>query len=230
MHNIISLKEKALLLRRKGKSYGEINQVLGLHKSTLSTWLKNLPLSKKVKARNINKAKVIWAKNISEFNKIRSEKYQKDTQLLIKKFSSEIPLPTDRDLFFTGVSLFWAEGGKREKWKVVFVNSDPQMIEVMMKFFRKICKVPEAKFILVLHLYPNIDEADAKSFWSKITGLNLTQFRKTQTKITISSKYKRPINRLPYGTLHISISDASLNKKMKGWILGLSQQINNMPG
>lgn len=230
MNSLISPKEKAISLRKKGKSYGEINKILGLAKSTLSTWLKDLPISQKVKAQNIHNAKVIWAKNITDFNKIRSEKYQKDTELLIKKFSSEVPLLTDRDLFFVGISLFWAEGGKREKWRVVFVNSDPLMIEVMMRFFRETCNVPEEKFILVMHLYPNIDEKNAKSFWSKTTRLPLTQFRKTQTQITSSSKHKRPVNRLPYGTLHINISDANLNKKMKGWILGLGQQFNNMPG
>lgn len=230
MNSVISPKRKAIILREKGKSYNEINKILNIPKSTLSTWLKSNPLSEKIKKANINRAKIVWAKNIVDFNKKRSEKYQKDTQLLMEKFASETPKIFDHDLFFIGLALFWAEGGKREKYSVRFVNSDPIIIKAIMRFFRKICYVDNTKITLIIHLYPNIKEETAKEFWSKITGLPLTHFRKSQTQISKSSKHKRPVNRLPYGTLHITIGDAYLNKKLKGWILGLSQQFNNMPG
>ncbi len=230
MNSLISSKERVISLRKEGKSYGEINKILGLPKSTLSTWLKDLPISKKVREKNINNAKSVWAKNIIEFNKLRSEKYQKDTQLLLDNFSLQVPLVSKDILFFIGLSLFWAEGGKREKWSVIFVNSDPIMVKAMMRFFREVCFVPEEKFRLRMHIYPNIDENEAKEFWSKITKLPLTQFGKSQTQISKSSQHKRPINRLPYGTLNIRIGDASLNKKIKGWLLGLGKQFNNMPG
>lgn len=226
----ISSKKQAIKLRAQGKSYNEINKLLGVPKSTLSTWLKDNPLSEKIKKININRAKIVWAKNIVDFNKKRSEKYQKDIHLLMEKFAREIPMIADRDLFFIGLALFWAEGGKREKYSVRFANSDPTIIKAIMCFFRKICHTDNKKVTLRIHLYPNVEEIAAKKYWSKITGLSLTQFRKSQTKISKSSKHKRPINRLPYGTLHITIGDAYLNKKLKGWILGLSQQFNNMPG
>jgi len=89
MNDIIGPKQKAISLREEGKSYGEINKILGIAKSTLSTWLKDLPISKKVKTQNINKAKFVWADNIKRFNQLRSEKYQKETQLLIKNLVQE---------------------------------------------------------------------------------------------------------------------------------------------
>jgi len=226
MNDIIGPKQKAISLREEGKSYGEINKILGIAKSTLSTWLKDLPISKKVKTQNINKAKFVWADNIKRFNQLRSEKYQKETQLLIKNFSLEVSSLSNRDLFFIGLALFWAEGGKREKWNVRFVNSDPMIIRSIMRFFREVCNVADEKFTLNMHIYPNIEENEAKGFWSKVTNLPLTQFRKSQNQISKSSKFKRPVDRLSYGTLHINIGDANLNKKIKGWILGLSQQIN----
>lgn len=223
---IIGSKEKALKLRMQGKSYNEINKLLGIPKSTLSTWLKTLPLSEKVKKRNISKTKLIWAKNIIEFNKFRSDEYQKSTRRLINNFAKDVPSISRRNLYFIGLALFWAEGGKREKWNVRFVNSDPQMIQAIMRFFREICGVSDEKFTLRIHLYPNIQEKVAKSYWLKITKLQEDQFRKSQVHISGSSKGKRPINRLPYGTLHINIGDAHLNKKIKGWLLGLNLQLN----
>lgn len=226
MNNLISLKRSALQLRKQGKSYNEINKVLGIPKSTLSSWLKNLPLSETVKNRNIQKAKLIWAKNITDYNKIRSLKYQEATKKLITKFAREVPALNKKSLFWIGLALFWAEGGKREKWNVRFVNSDPQIIQIIMLFFRKICKVSDEKFTLRIHLYPNIQEKVAKNYWLKITKLQEDQLRKSQVQISGSSKGKRPINRLPYGTLHINIGDAHLNKKIKGWLLGLNLQLN----
>ena len=230
MTTISSIKSEALKLRKQGKSYNEINNLLKIPKSTLSDWLKNYPLSEQIKQKNIQKAKLVWAKNIIAFNKRRSEKYKVKTKLLIEKYSKEVPKVFDRDLFFTGLALFWAEGAKREKFSVRFVNSDPLIVKVIMKFFRKICKAPDKQFRLSIHLHQNISEYEAKNFWAETTKLPKEQFRKSQTQISKASKRKRPFNQLPYGTLHIIINDTSLNKKIKGWILGLSKQFNIMPG
>jgi len=224
MTTISSIKSKALLLRKQGKSYNEINDLLKIPKSTLSGWLKNYPLSEKVKQDNIQKVKLIWAKNIIQFNKRRSEKYQKETLRILEEYAETVPSITRRDLFFIGLALFWAEGGKKEKWVVQFCNSDPLIIKVMMQFFRKICKVPAKKFTFRIHLHPNISKKIATKFWSQIAQLPITHFRKPQTQISQASKHKRPVHQLPYGTLHIRIGGAHLNKKIKGWLLGISKQ------
>src|SRR4030042_3344640 len=41
------LKHKAIELRKEGKTYGDIKQILNIQKSTLSGWLSNYPLTKK---------------------------------------------------------------------------------------------------------------------------------------------------------------------------------------
>lgn len=225
-----SIKTKTIQLRKQGKSYNEINKLLGVSKSTLSSWLKDLSLSRIIKKNKINSAKLIWSKNIIKYNKKRSKLYQAKVEKILNKYSKEVPKIDSQALFWIGVALFWAEGGKREKWTLKFVNSDAKMIQIMMKFFRKICKVTNKKIKLRIHLYPNIDESKTKKYWSQITKLSLKSFYSSQTQITKSSKNKRPFNRLPYGTLHISICDTNLVKKMRGWNLGLIKQINNLPG
>ena len=229
MKSISSKQSDALKLRKQGKSYNEINSLLKIPKSTLSDWLKNYPLSEHIKQKNIQKAKLVWANNIIEFNKRRSEEYKKKTKLLIEKYSKKTPKISNRDLFFIGLALFWAEGAKREKFTVRFANSDPLIIKIIMKFFRKICMVCDDKFKLQVHLHPNVKETDAKIFWTKVTELSKNHFRKSQTQISKASKGKRPSNQLPYGTLHIIIGDALLNKKIKGWIFGISKQFENLP-
>lgn len=225
MNSMVGLKNKAIFFRQKGKSYNEINDILGVPKSTLSTWLKDLSISKQVKFTNINKAKQIWATNIVNYNKLRSLKYQKEKEITLERYAKEIKVVDKKALFWIGLALFWAEGGKREEHSVRFVNSDPQIIKTIMRFYREICNVPSDMFRLRIYLHPNIKEAQAIKYWSKVTGIPENQYYKSQELISSTSKKKRNIHRLPNGTLHIYINDSALTKKIKGWIRGLSRKI-----
>lgn len=225
MVNNISSKKQAINLRKQGKSYSEINKVLGIPKSTLSSWLKDLPLSQQIRKDNISRAKIVWAKNIINYNRLRSIDYQKNQKKLIERYSKEIPQIDKQALFWIGLALFWAEGGKREKFSVRFVNSDPRIIKTIMRFYREVCKVPNDKFRLRIYLHPNIKESDVVKFWSEFTEIPKNQFYKSQELISSTSKRKRNFHRLPNGTLHVYIGDAGLSKKIKGWIRGLSLKI-----
>jgi len=69
MHNN---KEKAIQLRKLGKSYNEITKALNVPKSTLSTWLKDIIIPAKIKEKILKNAQKVWAKNITAYNKKRS--------------------------------------------------------------------------------------------------------------------------------------------------------------
>ncbi len=49
------IKEKAVVLRKKGLSYGEISKKLELPKSTLGVWLKDIKLNKTLKEKILQK-------------------------------------------------------------------------------------------------------------------------------------------------------------------------------
>jgi hypothetical protein len=109
------------------------------------------------------------------------------------------------------------------RWCVVFCNSDPQIVKLMMKFFRRVCNVPEIKFKPQIQIHPNIEENIAKQYWSKITGLPIQQFRKTLKQVSKSSKFKRDKQALPYGVFRLYISDVNLVHKIRGWLKGLAK-------
>jgi hypothetical protein len=93
-----------------------------------------------------------------------------------------------------------------------------------MKFLRKICHVPEDKFKGHVTVHPNVNIEEAEAYWSNLTKIPLTQFHKTTVIVSNASKGKRPANRLPYGTLAIFVYDTNLLNRIKGWILGITQQ------
>jgi hypothetical protein len=219
-------KNIAIGLRIKGNSYSQISQKLKIPKSTLSGWLKDIKLSpearNKISARVYKKSTeglIRRNKNQTILAKERSDKIREESQ-------KEVVNLMKNPLFVAGISLYWAEGYKKgafgSKWKSVdFANSDPEMIKLIMKFFRKILNVEDKKIKIQLLAHPNVDIEKSVNYWSRLTNIPKKQFIKTCCSISKSSKGKRDKKSLTNGTVHIRISDVSLFFKIIGWIDGL---------
>ncbi len=221
MHNN---KQEAIQLRKLGKSYNEITKVLNVPKSTLSTWLKDIRIPTKIQEKILKNAQKVWAKNITNYNKKRAFLINEKWQSFENKTSKDIKKISLEKLKIIGAALYWAEGHKKARWTVMFCNSDPNMVQLIMRFFREVCLISEEKFKPQVQIHPNVSEKIAKKYWSKISHLPLNQFRKTLKQVTKSSKGVRPKNTLPYGVFRIHISDVELVHKIKGWIKGLVEQ------
>ena len=217
-------KKQAIKLRQSGYSYNEISKKLKIPKSTLSGWFSRVNNLRTITKRNIEKAKKRWAANIIAYNKHRAKLAHKAWRETQNEAIQEIKKLSKQDLKLVGSALYWAEGYKRGKWNVIFCNSDPSMIRLMMKFFQKICKIPISKIKVQIQLYPNISVKSATNYWSGVTKLSFKQFLKPICQISRSSKLKRK-NTLPFGTLRIKINDVKLVNKIKGWISGLHKNI-----
>ena len=223
-------KKIAINLRKAGQSYLQISQAIGAPKSTLSYWLKNIKISKQAQEKISKRA---YAKSVDALikrNKNQTVIADLKAQDILKKSAAEAKKLINNKLFVAGVSLYWAEGYKKgaygSKYKSVdFTNSDPEMIKVMMNFFRKFCKLKENKFKLLLMAHSNMNIEKSILFWSDITKLPISQFTKTQTAISKSSKFKRSINSLLPGTIHIRIYDVAMFYKIIGWINGLKSNL-----
>lgn len=125
---------------------------------------------------------------------------------------------TKRDLFVIGVSLYWAEGSKKDG-KLAFVNSDPLMILLMYRWFQEVQKVPKEDFMPRIFINEmHRSRADVVlSFWSGLLKLpaeqfgNITFLKMKQKKVY--SNYDQY-----YGILSLRIRRSS---KLKYQILGL---------
>ena len=115
-----------------------------------------------------------------------------------------------------GAALYWAEGSKTKRGVVQFSNSDPRLIQFMMRFFREICKVPKKKFRGHIGLHPHLSTKRAEKYWSGVSRIPLNQFYKTTKQQSKASKGKK--DSLPFGTFNIKICSTELFLKIKGWI------------
>lgn len=170
-------KNQAIKLRKLGKSYSQIKAELGVSKSTLSLWLRDLPLPEK------------RLRELRDFNQVRIEKTRstklqtrkKRLQDVFEKVSNDIGYISERELLIAGFFLYWAEGGKTKTYSVTLSNTDPQMIRVFIAWI-KLLGGPIEKMYIRLHLYSDMSEDKEVNYWSKQIGVTKNHFRKSYIK------------------------------------------------
>jgi len=185
-------KQRAMRLRLKGRSYNEINRLLGTPKSTLSGWFSDLELPKEAKKRLSER---VYKKSIEKLikrNKLQSHEASKRARGIRSTAKGEVEDISSKELMFAGISLYWAEGYKRPivvngKTKthhpVSLTNSDPKLIKIYLRFIREICGVPEEKIRADVRIYEHQDEAHLLEFWSQTTNIPYDRFKSFQIEV-----------------------------------------------
>jgi len=228
------VRKKAFELRVQGYSYNEINRSLGIPKSTLSGWFKDLELSPEANKR-LDKRKRIGTEVLIKRNIKQTELAWDKASKIQSENAKQIKSLSKRDLLILGSGLYWAEGYKKLRVKngiertghqISFVNSDPLMIKVFIKFLIEILSTNPQKIVLVMRIYEGMDEKKCCRYWKKVTGLTTKNFRKSTYLVSISSQRKRPFNRLPFGTLAVQVFNTEKFNELIGFINGLKYDIN----
>ncbi|MCX5686650.1 MAG: hypothetical protein NTW09_04235, partial [Candidatus Omnitrophica bacterium] len=209
-------KEKAIELRKTGLTYNEIEKCLNISKSSLSSWLRDVPYvpTKDTRERrrlaSYNSGQVLHRRKLERVNQIMQSAKQEVKDLKVE------------DLKLLGTMAYWTEGSKTKDSLVQITNTDPIFIRFVLKWLREICEVKEEKLRVHLRIHPDTNKKDAENYWSKITGIPLAKFHKTTAKISGSGgrKYKK----LGHGVATITICDTDLYYRITGWIKGLQEK------
>lgn len=224
----------AFKMRIAGKSYNEINAALGIPKSTLSGWFSHLVMSDKAEARLKARTTMGTRHAFLKRNKLQTRHAEVRAKHAREKGRQNIRKLTRKDLEVIGAVLYWAEGYKRLHIRdgkermghsISFVNSDPEMIQIFIRFLCEVMTVDTAKIILSMRLYAHIREDVACAYWMTCTGLPRTQFRKTTYLVSAASKGVRPYNRLPWGTLQVQVFNTQKFHQLLGMIEGVKSRL-----
>jgi len=208
-HNL--LKVKAIELRKTGLSYGKIKKKLNVSKSTLSYWLKDVPLSEEQKKKLYTNKIAILTRGPN----CQKERRKKEIEKILTDAQSEISLPISFETYrFFGAALYWAEGTKGKSFEIT--NSDPIMIAFIVKWFKDIFGVSPKGLDARLNIYPQHNDLEIKKFWSDLTGIPLENFGKSFVK-PLNKNYKK--NNLYYGTIKIRVKRGTdMKYRLYGWI------------
>lgn len=181
-------KQKAITLRKKGYSYNEILREISVSKSTLSLWLGDIALSGAAKKRLENQFTIGQLKSqesIKNKTKVKEGYATKQAEKTLAKVS----FSREMKKVICGI-LYWCEGSKSTRGSVSFTNSDPYMIGKFLEFFRAGFQLHEKKFRVCVHLHSYHKKDTVLQYWSKVTGIPLSQFIKPHLKQT-SGMYKK---------------------------------------
>lgn len=208
----IKLHEKAIILRKQGKSYGEIKKELNVSKSTLSDWLKNYPLTNEqlLRLKNLIYLRVEKCR-ITRENK-RNERYE---QIQKEELDKWTPL-SKKELYLAGLFLYWGEGNKSLKGSISLNNTDPSVVNFFLYWLVKILNFEHKKIRVYVHLYNDMNIEEELNYWSKQLNLPRSQFIKPYIKNSTRSSLTQ--KGFGHGTCGIMVNNIRYKEKI---ILGL---------
>ena len=175
-----SQKQKAKSLRESGKSLQDIANNLGINKSTVSYWCRDIQLSesaiKKIKY-NGNAKSMAGLLRYSE--KKRDERIER-TNIHKEDGANLVGKLSDRDKFMTGLGLYWGEGYKESNGELGFTNMSPSMILFYIRWLHSFRVLKDDLiFRLTINDFFKKYDKNIKTFWVNLLSVNSDQFSKT---------------------------------------------------
>ena len=207
----MKLKEKAhaIRLRHEGMTLNEIAAQVGVAKSSVSLWVRDLPLSSKARARIVS-LQTAGQKAAQKINIERTQVKLLAARDEAKRIIQTLAITPDLALLSCSL-LYWCEGEKdKNDTTFTFSNSDSRLIRAFMKLMRRAFVLDERKFRVRMHLHEYHNEASQRKFWSEVTSIPEQQFSKTYWKPHTAKTIK---NGYP-GCIHIEYYDVAVARKI----------------
>ena len=200
------IKEKAIILRKKGYSLEEISKKLKISKSTASYWLSKIRLNQKAQDR-LKQRGILGQYKTILLSEIKRKKLFNKIRVDVKKDLSKISLSPKLARYICSI-LFWCEGSKNNYTTIKFTNSDPAMIKGFLSTFRLGFNINEQKLRALVHLHEYHNENKQIQFWSNVSKIPINQFFRSYNKPHTGKRIKNGYQ----GCLAISYHDAKLAK------------------
>ena len=200
-------RQQARQLRRAGLPLAEIAARLGVSKSSVSLWVRDVefePLPRRPRGRR-------RAPNALQRHK------QAEIDQLLTEGRARIGQLSERDFLVAGVALYAGEGAKRDG-AVKFANTDPRMVAFYCAWLRRFFEIDEARLRVRLYLHEGLDLAASVTFWSKVTGIPPSQFQKPYRAVPDPSIRRA---KHVHGCVSIDYSSSATHRSIMGLVAAL---------
>lgn len=210
-------RDEARRLRRElGLSINEIARIIGVAKSSVSLWVRDIPLTPEQKLK-LSKRKVDgvklnhWAaaeRNRRVFQEQR-ERYQQEGR---ERARLQDPL------HLAGCMLYWGEGAKGRNM-LSMANSDAALMQYFIRFLRECFEIPDEKLTVSINCYLNNDITlrEIEDYWLDVLQLPRSCLRKGQVNNQPQSSQQKG-RKLLYGTCTLSVYSTQLLQHVFGAI------------
>ena len=161
-------RKRARIMRCAGATYPEIAAALGVSKSSVSLWVRDIPYQQRLplsdEARITGAQRYFAQRRRVTFIERQNEKLA---------WANEIGELIDRELLIAGAVAYWAEGAKSKPWRpderVKFVNSDPGMILLFLRWLGLV-GIDRERLRYQVHIHESANIEKAERFWAGVVG------------------------------------------------------------
>lgn len=222
-------KDKAIALRKEGKTYNEILKEISVAKSTLSLWLREVGLSKSQVQRITEKKRVSQLKGA----KARRDERVRSSNEIFEQSENEVGIISPRELWLMGTMLYWAEGGKEKEWRIggriQFGNTDPFMMKMFVSWLLTTFDITPNDLVFDIYIHKNSEYRikEVKSFWKEALGYSLKGISNVYYKKHKPKTNRKNIGNVYNGVLRVTVR-ASTNKlrQITGWTRGVYKNVS----
>jgi hypothetical protein len=223
------LRLKARELRAEGLAYNRIAAELGVSKSSISLWVRDLPRPPRLsydehRSRQAAGVARHWADERLRRGAARAA--------IAAAATVQIGRLTERETLIAGAIAYWCEGsknkpGRRRSDRIVFINSDPAMIKFFMRFL-DVAGADRRDLVYRVHIHESADVADAQRYWLELTGADASQFRRPTLKRHRPLTNRSNVGEQYHGCLRIEVRRSTpLYRRVEGWAKGIMEQTAN---
>ena len=201
--------EQAVSFRKRGFTYTEIAKICNVSRGTISNWLAKEPFSVVVAKQNKAQAAKDNQARIKLVNKARNAERAVKYAEVLKHAETEYRHYRSYPLFTAGLMIYLAAGDMSDPRLVRLSTSKTELQQVFVRFAVEFLGVDKKNVHLWLSLYPTHDEIRCMKYWSRKTGISVSQFSKNQVIPGKASK-----EALQFGVLNTIIGSILLKKKL----------------
>jgi transcriptional regulator with XRE-family HTH domain len=209
---------RARELREQGLDYEEIAAALGVSKSTVSLWVRDMPRPERLSYQECRKRSAEGSRLYWEAERPAREAQREEVRAAA---AGQIGVLSKREILIAGAIAYWCEGAKskphRRQERVVFTNSDPGLIRFFLRFLDE-AGVASAQLRFRVNIHETADVAEAERFWREVTGVEAARFQRATLKRHNPRTVRKNVGADYHGCLVVSVRQcADLYRRIEGW-------------
>lgn len=200
---------EACKLRTQGKSVKEIAKLLGVSSGSASIWTRDIQLTPA--QRSYLQERQIASGQRGRMMGAESNKQKKRERLRLAELEArkEIKVLQRENLFYVGLGLYWGEGAKASDGNLAVTNSDPRVIQLMIRWLTECFGVESERLtarVYISEVHRERAEIITK-YWMETLVLPRNQFK----KMIFLNKGKKIYenHNMYYGVLTLRVSRGS---------------------
>lgn len=213
------LRVKARELRGRGYTYAEIAAELEVSKSSASVWTRDMPRVGRISYDEFRRRNAV---GVSTFWAGESLRREARREAIAEKAARQVGQLSDREIVIAGAIAYWCEGTKNKPYrrfdnKVLFVNSDPNLILFFLRFLG-VAGVEQERIYCRVAIHENADVPAAQKFWRQVTALPGEQFLEPTMKRHNPKTVRKNTGDEYHGCLVIHVRKGlELYRQIEGW-------------